>query len=87
MILPPEFPMTSLPLAEGSARRLIDAKEAGRVLGMSWRTVLRHADAGRIPPGFKLGALRRWDAAELDAFIAGGCKPLRTRSQAKGVRT
>jgi excisionase family DNA binding protein len=63
--------------AEHSARRLIDATEAARLLGCSWRTVLRHADAGRIPPGYKLGALRRWDAAELDSFIAGGCKPVR----------
>jgi excisionase family DNA binding protein len=55
-------------------RRLIDAKEAGRVLGCSWRTVLRLADRGAIPVGYKLGALRRWDAAELDAFIANGCK-------------
>jgi excisionase family DNA binding protein len=60
-------------------RRLIDAREAGRLLGCSWRTVLRLADAGRIPTGFKLGALRRWDAAELDAFIASGCKPPKAR--------
>jgi predicted DNA-binding transcriptional regulator AlpA len=59
-------------------RRLVDAKETGRVLGMSWRTVLRHADAGRIPQGYKLGALRRWDMAELDAFIANGCKAPRS---------
>ena len=66
--------MTIAHVAE-PGRRLIDAKEAGRVLGCSWRTVLRLADAGKIPFGVKLGALRRWDAAELDAFIAGGCKP------------
>jgi len=66
--------MTIAHVAEPS-RRLIDAKEAGRVLGCSWRTVLRLADAGKIPFGVKLGALRRWDAAELDAFIANGCKP------------
>jgi excisionase family DNA binding protein len=58
-------------------RRLIDAKEAGRVLGCSWRTVLRLADAGRIPWGVKLGALRRWDSSELDTFVANGCKPPR----------
>jgi predicted DNA-binding transcriptional regulator AlpA len=64
-------------IPQETPRRLIDAKETGLRLGCSWRTVLRHADAGRIPPGIKLGALRRWDTAELDAFIAGGCKPLR----------
>jgi predicted DNA-binding transcriptional regulator AlpA len=45
--------------------------------------MLRHADAGRIPSGYKLGALRRWDASELDAFIASGCKP----PKAKGARS
>ena len=59
-------------------RRLIDAKEAARLLGCSWRTVDRHADAGTIPKGYKLGALRRWDAAELDSFIASGCKSPKT---------
>ena len=62
---------------EQASHRLIDAKETARLLGCSWRTVLRHADAGRVPSGIKLGALRRWDASELDAFIAGGCKPLK----------
>src|SRR4051812_33816433 len=67
--------MTASLQSDQSARRLIDAKETGRKLGCSWRTVLRLADSGRIPAGYKLGALRRWDAAELDAFIANGCKP------------
>jgi excisionase family DNA binding protein len=67
-----------------SSRRLIDAKETGRLLGCSWRTVLRLADRGAIPPGYKLGALRRWDLTELDQFIAGGCKP--PKATAKGGR-
>lgn len=58
-----------------SARRLIDAKQTGQFLGISWRTVLRLADAGKIPPGYKLGALRRWDLDELHQFINNGCKP------------
>jgi excisionase family DNA binding protein len=58
-------------------RRLIDAKELARLLGCSWRTVLRLADAGRIPWGVKLGSLRRWDLREIEDFITGGCKPAR----------
>ena len=58
-------------------RRLGNAKAVGRVLDLSWRTVYRLADAGKIPAGFKLGACRRWDMAEIEAFIAGGCKPVR----------
>lgn len=56
------------------SRRLIDAKATGLKLGCSWRTVLRLADRGAIPAGIKLGALRRWDETELDAFIASGCR-------------
>jgi predicted DNA-binding transcriptional regulator AlpA len=65
-----------------SRRRLIDAKEVGRILGCSWRHVMRLADQGTLPWGCKLGSLRRWDASEIEAFIAGGCKP----AQAGGRR-
>jgi excisionase family DNA binding protein len=68
---------------EAPARQLISAKEVGRLLGCSWRTVLRLSDRGKIPQGFKLGALRRWDRLEIDAFIAAGCKPPRAT---KGAR-
>lgn len=57
--------------------RLLTAKQVAEMLGCSWRTVLRLADAGRIPFGVKLGALRRWDSQELAAFLAGGCRPVR----------
>jgi predicted DNA-binding transcriptional regulator AlpA len=65
--------MASIQSIEPS-RRLIDAKATGRVLGCSWRTVYRLADRGLIPAGLKLGSLRRWDVAEIEAFIASGCK-------------
>jgi predicted DNA-binding transcriptional regulator AlpA len=68
-----------------SSRRLVDAKETGRVLGCSWRTVLRLADSGKIPSGVKLGALRRWDMAEIESFIASGCKP--PKATGKGGRS
>jgi predicted DNA-binding transcriptional regulator AlpA len=55
--------------------RLGDVKAVSQLLGYSWRTVLRHADRGLIPAGYKLGAIRRWDMAEIETFIAGGCKP------------
>jgi len=76
--------MSAIAESRVPARRLIDAKQAGALLGCSWRTVYRLADAGKIPAGLKLGALRRWDASDLDAFIAGGCKPPRTAG--KGAR-
>jgi excisionase family DNA binding protein len=60
-----------------AARRFLDVKEVGARLGCSWRHVLRLADRGAMPPGIKLGALRRWDADQLEAWIASGCKPVR----------
>lgn len=54
---------------------------AGR-LGCSWRHVLRLCDRGVMPAGLKLGALRRWDAATIEAWIAEGCPKVRN---AKGV--
>jgi predicted DNA-binding transcriptional regulator AlpA len=69
---------------EQPMRRLGDAKAVGRVLDLSWRTVYRLADAGKIPSGFKLGASRRWDLAQIEEFIRDGCKP--PKATAKVVR-
>lgn len=66
-------------------RRLIDAKEVGRFLGVSWRTIYRLADSGRIPWGVRIGSLRRWDIRELESFVGGGCKP--PKPNRKGVRS
>jgi predicted DNA-binding transcriptional regulator AlpA len=65
------------PAAGALLRRLIDAKGVGRILGCSWRHVLRLADQSVLPWGYKLGSLRRWDLSEIEAFIASGCKPVR----------
>ena len=70
-------PIVPHPLVD-FARRMMTAKEVGTRLGMSWRTVLRHADAGLIPYGVKLGSLRRWDSYLLEEWIAAGCKPVRS---------
>jgi len=52
--------------------QLIDVHQVAQSLGCSWRTVYRLADGGKIPRGLKLGSLRRWDRAEIEAFIANG---------------
>ncbi len=64
--------LTALPV-----RRMIDVTALAKKLGCDPRTVYRLADGGKSPPGVKLGALRRWDEVEIDAWIAGGCKPVR----------
>lgn len=57
--------------------RLLTARQVGEMLGCSWRTVYRMADAGRLPVGLKLGSLRRWDKAELEAWITARCPAIR----------
>ena len=77
-IVPPELAVG----VDFSTRRFLDAREVGARLGCSWRHVLRMADRGAMPPGVKLGALRRWDADQLEAWIAAGCKPCRYTGRA-----
>jgi excisionase family DNA binding protein len=60
--------------SEPPVRRLIGVNEVARMLACSWRTVLRLADAGKIPWGVKVGSLRRWDIKQIEDFIADGCK-------------
>jgi predicted DNA-binding transcriptional regulator AlpA len=71
-VVPPEGAQTAVTTVR---RRMIDGKEVGLRLNCSWRHVLRMADRGQMPWGLKLGALRRWDAEEIERWIAGGCKP------------
>ncbi len=69
-ILPPSSDGTT-------ARRLVDVRAVGTLLGLSERTVYRLADRGSIPFGVKLGSARRWDVSEIERFIREGCKPAR----------
>ncbi len=57
-------------------RRLVDLDVAAGKVGCSPRNWLRLCSNGKAPFGYKVGALRRWDLAELDAWIAGGSKPV-----------
>ena len=66
------------PPADAPAAQLLDVRSVAALLGCSTRHVYRLADAGRMPPPVRLGALIRWRRADLDAWIAGGCKPCRS---------
>ena len=54
-------------------------------LGCDLRTVYRWADDGKMPWGSKCGGLRRWWEREIDAWIAGGCKPVRELESANAI--
>jgi predicted DNA-binding transcriptional regulator AlpA len=58
-------------------RRLIDAKVVGQKCGWSPQHTIRAADQGLMPASIKIGRLRRWDEAQIDAWIACGCRPVR----------
>ena len=73
----------SRPMPPG--RMLIDVRTVAAKYGADERSIFRWADAGKIPFGVKLGSLRRWDVLEIDAHIAGGCKPVRTVKPKGGV--
>ena len=74
----------------GNFPELLTADQVSSLLGVSAATLnrwaaLRETTGEQIgPPCYTLSErVRRWDAAELDAFMAGGCKP----PKAKGARS
>jgi len=56
---------------------LIDVKAVAAMLSCSIRSVYRLADAGRMPPPRKLGALVRWNRAAVEEWINAGCPTYR----------
>ena len=59
------------------SKRLVGVKVVAAKYDCDKRSVLRYADAGIIPFGFKLGSLRRWDVDEIDAHISAGLPRVR----------
>jgi len=59
------------------AAELLDVGAVAGLLGCSKRTIYRLSDGGRMPRPVKLGQLVRWRRAEVLAWIAGGCEPVR----------
>ena len=56
---------------------LLDVRAVAALLGCSPRHVYRLADGGRMPAPLRIGALVRWRRADLDAWLAAGCPPIR----------
>jgi excisionase family DNA binding protein len=65
-------------MPEPSAAQLLDVRAVAALLNCSPRHVYRLADAGKMPPPLKLGALVRWNRRVVEDWIAAGCKPVRT---------
>lgn len=69
-------PTPGLPGQPG--REWLDVQDLAARFKTSPRHVFRLADSGRMPCGVKLGQLRRWARRDIEAWEAGGCKPVRT---------
>lgn len=65
------------PPPPGTKAALLDVDQVAAMLSCSPRHVRRLAEAGRMPRPVHLGALTRWARADIEAWIAGGCQPMR----------
>jgi len=67
---------TVLSPADASAK-LLDVQQVADLLQCSVRHVYRLSDGGRMPAPVRLGALVRWSAAAIQAWISEGCPAVR----------
>jgi predicted DNA-binding transcriptional regulator AlpA len=70
------------PSTDESPHEWLDTRDMAHRFKISARSVLRMADEGRMPWGYKFGQLRRWSRREIEAWEADGCPPVRS---AQGV--
>lgn len=57
---------------------LVDVRTVATLCGCSTRHIRRLTDAGRMPAPVRLGSLIRWRRSDVEAWIADGCRPVRT---------
>jgi prophage regulatory protein len=55
--------------------RLITAKELGRILSLSTRSIWRLRAAGKLPRPVKVGGAIRWMLADINKWASWGCPP------------
>jgi excisionase family DNA binding protein len=60
---------------------LLAVKDVAALLSCSVRHVYRLADAGRMPPPVKLGALVRWQRTSILTWLAENCPSVRRQSK------
>lgn len=58
-----------------TGKLLLDSRGAAEVLSMSVRSLERLASSGELP-SYRLGGLRRFRVADLEAFVASLAEPV-----------
>ena len=71
------MPLQTLESEASPQAALLDVQAVASLLSCSTRHVYRLADAGRMPPPVKLGALVRWNRQSVATWLAEGCPPCR----------
>ncbi len=65
---------------------LLAVTDVARLLNCSTQHVRRLADAGRMPRPMKLGALVRWNRAEIETWLGAGCPDPRRKGMTRAIR-
>jgi excisionase family DNA binding protein len=68
---------TTITTPANAPAALLDVQAVAQLLDCSPRHVYRLADGDQMPRPVRLGALVRWRKADIDAWLASGCKPVR----------
>ena len=68
--------MDRKPTAEPLARRLVEIGGVIVLTGRSRRSIANDVALGRMPAPVKIGRSLRWRLADLESWIAAGCKPV-----------
>jgi excisionase family DNA binding protein len=55
---------------------LLDVREVGQLLSFGRTKILAMVAAREMPAPVKIGRSSRWRRADLDAWVATGCRPL-----------
>jgi len=63
--------------ADSTTASLLDVRRVAEICGCSARHIYRLSDSGKMPSPIRLGSLVRWRRTVIDAWLAGGCQPVR----------
>lgn len=75
--------MDRKPPSEPLNRRLVETETVMRLTGRSRRSLANDVALGRMPAPVKIGRSVRWRLEELEAWIDGGCKPVRPQPESE----
>ena len=66
--------------ARSEQAQLLTTSQVEEIVGFSRATIHRKVSAGEMPAGIRFGhSSVRWRRAEIEAWIEGGCRPVRRK--------